>query len=72
MLDLNVGAVILAPGFGRISEEVLSKYGYGRLADVVTGVEFERLTSASGPTMGKIIRPSDWEHPHRPAFLQCI
>jgi heterodisulfide reductase subunit A len=39
-LDLNVGAVILAPGFGRISEEVLAKYGYGRLADVVTGVEF--------------------------------
>jgi heterodisulfide reductase subunit A len=72
MLDLNVGAVILAPGFGRISEEVLSKYGYGRLADVVTGVEFERLTSASGPTMGKIIRPSDGEHPHRLAFLQCI
>jgi heterodisulfide reductase subunit A len=72
MLDLNVGAVILAPGFGRISEEVLSKYGYGRLADVVTGVEFELLTSASGPTMGNIIRPSDGEHPHAVAFLQCI
>jgi len=72
MLDLNIGAVILAPGFGRISEEVLSRYGYGRLADVVTGVEFERLTSASGPTMGKIIRPSDGQHPHRLAFLQCI
>ena len=72
MLDLNVGAVILAPGFGRISEEVLSRYGYGRLADVVTGVEFELLTSASGPTMGNIIRPSDGEHPHGIAFLQCI
>jgi len=72
MLELDVGAVILAPGFGRISEAVLSKYGYGRCADVVTGVEFERLTSASGPTMGKIIRPSDGKHPHRLAFLQCI
>ena len=72
MLDLNVGAVILAPGFGRISEEVLAKYGYGRLPDVVTGVEFELLTSASGPTMGSIIRPSDSEHPHAVAFLQCI
>ena len=71
-LDLNVGAVILAPGFGRISEEVLSRYGYGRFADVVTGVEFERLTSASGPTMGNIIRPSDGGHPERIAFLQCI
>jgi len=71
-VDLEVGAVILAPGFGRISEEVLSTYGYGRLADVVTGMEFERLTSASGPTMGKIIRPSDGQHAHRIAFLQCI
>jgi len=71
-LDLNVGAVILAPGFGRISEEVLLRYGYGRLPDVVTGVEFERITSASGPTMGKIIRPSDGRHPHCIAFLQCI
>ena len=72
ILDLKVGAVILAPGFGRISEEVLSRYGYGRLPDVVTGREFERLTSASGPTVGKIIRPSDGQHPNRIAFLQCI
>jgi heterodisulfide reductase subunit A len=72
ILDLNVGVVILAPGFGRISEEVLAKYGYGRLPDVVTGMEFERLTSASGPTMGKIIRPSDDEHAKRIAYLQCI
>ena len=72
MLDLKVGAVILTPGFGRISEEVLSRYGYGRLPDVVTGMEFERLTSASGPTVGKVIRPSDGEHPKRIAFLQCI
>ena len=72
MLELNVGAIILAPGFGRISEEVLSRYGYGRLPDVVTGMEFERLTSASGPSMGRIIRPSDGGHPGRIAFLQCI
>ncbi|MCK4728355.1 MAG: CoB--CoM heterodisulfide reductase iron-sulfur subunit A family protein, partial [Desulfobacterales bacterium] len=72
MLDLEVGAVVLAPGFGRIGEEVLSRYGYGRLPDVVTGMEFERLTSASGPTLGKVIRPSDGEHPSRIAFLQCI
>ncbi len=72
MLDLEVGAVVLAPGFGRIGEEVLSRYGYGGLPDVVTGMEFERLTSASGPTLGKVIRPSDGEHPSRIAFLQCI
>ena len=71
-LHLNVGAVIVTPGFGRISDEVLAKYGYGHLPDVVTGMEFERLTSASGPTMGKIIRPSDEDHVGRLAFLQCI
>ena len=70
--DVKVGAVILAPGFGRISKDVLLRYGYGRSPDVITGVEFERLTSASGPTTGEIIRPSDDEHPKRIAFLQCI
>ncbi|MDD5204880.1 MAG: FAD-dependent oxidoreductase [Desulfobacterales bacterium] len=71
-IDLNVGAVILAPGFGRIAKDVLSRYGYGRSPDVVTGVEFERLTSAAGPTMGEIVRPSDGAHPKKIAFLQCI
>lgn len=71
-IDLNVGAVILAPGFGRISQDVLSRYGYGVYPDVVTGMEFERMTSASGPTMGDIIRPSDGRHPQSIAFFQCI
>ena len=71
-VDLDVGAVILAPGFGRISQDVLSRYGYGRSANVITGVEFERLTSASGPTAGEILRPSDGGHPKKIAFLQCI
>jgi heterodisulfide reductase subunit A len=71
-IELNVGAVVLAPGFGRIAEEVLSRYGYGRSPDVITGMQFERLTSASGPTMGEILRPSDGEHPRKIAFLQCI
>jgi heterodisulfide reductase subunit A len=71
-VDLNVGAVILTPGFGRISQDVLSRYGYGSTPDVITGVEFERITSASGPTTGEIIRPSDSEHPEKIAFLQCI
>jgi heterodisulfide reductase subunit A len=71
-IDLNVGAVILAPGFGRISKKLLSRYGYSVCPDVLTGMEFERLTSASGPTLGHIIRPSDGNHPKRIAFLQCI
>ena len=71
-IDLHVGAVILAPGFGRIRKNGLARYGYGVYSDVITGMEFERLTSASGPTMGDIIRPSDGKHPHKIAFFQCI
>lgn len=71
-IGLNVGAVILAPGFGRISKEVLSRYGYALYPDVLTGIEFERMTSASGPTMGEILRPSDGKHLKRIAFIQCI
>lgn len=71
-LDLSVGAVILAPGFGRISDKVLARYGYGRFPDVVTSLEFERIMCASGPSWGEIIRPSDGKHPQKIAFLQCI
>jgi heterodisulfide reductase subunit A len=71
-LELEVGAVILAPGFGRLDRQVLARYGYGIYPDVITGRELERLTSASGPTQGEILRPSDGTHPRRVAFLQCI
>lgn len=70
--DLSVGSVILTPGFGRIDDEVLSRYGFGKYPDVLTSIEFERLTCASGPTEGTIVRPSDQRHPKHIAFLQCI
>ncbi len=69
---LDVGAVILAPGFGRINEEVFRRYGWGRYEDVLTAFEFERLMCASGPTSGSIVKISDRSHPRRIAFLQCI
>ncbi|PXF58568.1 MAG: hypothetical protein C4B58_06090 [Deltaproteobacteria bacterium] len=72
MLNLEVGAVVLAPGFGRISKDVLRRYGWGRFDDVLTAFEFERLMCASGPTSGEIVRVSDRHHPRRIAFLQCI
>ncbi len=70
--ELEVGAVVLALGFGRVPEEVLERYGYGKFPDVLTSLEIERLTCASGPTEGEILRPSDFAHPHRIAFLQCV
>ena len=71
-LDIKVGAVVLAAGFGRVNREILAKYGWGKFDDVVTAFEHERLMCASGPTNGKIVRPSDERHPRKIAFLQCI
>ena len=71
-VELKVGAVVLAPGFGRVSEEVLRHYGWGKYEDVLTAFEHERLMCASGPTNGEIVRPSDGLHPKKIAFLQCI
>jgi heterodisulfide reductase subunit A len=71
-LELSVGAVVLAPGFGRIKKEVLAHYGWGRFPDVLTAFEHERLMCASGPTGGEILRPSDRQHPKKIAFLQCV
>jgi heterodisulfide reductase subunit A len=72
VLDLSIGAVVLAPGFGRVKEEVLRSYGWGKFTDVLTAFEHERLMCASGPTGGEIVRISDKKHPKKIAFLQCI
>ena len=68
---LKVGAVIMSPGFGKISEETLAKFGYGKHPDVVTSIEFERMTNASGPFEGHVTC-SDKSHPKRLAFIQCV
>ncbi|MFB0558253.1 MAG: FAD-dependent oxidoreductase [Candidatus Bathyarchaeia archaeon] len=71
-VDLNVGAIILAPGFEAFDPSVLSGYGYGRYPNVVTSLEFERILSASGPFMGRVQRPSDGDIPNKVAFVQCV
>ena len=69
---VRVGAVILAPGYQVYRAELSEEYGLGRYPNVVTALQFERLLSASGPTMGHIQRPSDGRTPRRIAFLQCV
>jgi heterodisulfide reductase subunit A len=71
-LNLAVGSIILAPGFKAFDPSDLSFYGYKDNPDVVTSLEFERLLSASGPTMGHLIRPSDHQDPRKIAWLQCV
>ncbi len=70
--QLRVGAVILAPGYQIYRAELSAEYGYGRYSNVITALQFERLLSASGPTMGRVQRPSDGGRPRRIAFLQCV
>jgi heterodisulfide reductase subunit A-like polyferredoxin len=69
---LEVGAVVLAPGYQLYDPSQAGELGYGRYTNVVTSLQFERLLSASGPTGGHITRLSDHAEPKRIAFLQCI
>ncbi len=69
---LEVGSVILALGFRPFDPKDLEFTGYGRLKNVVTSMEFERLLSPSGPCMGHMERPSDKKEPKRIAWLQCV
>lgn len=70
--DIQVGAVIMAPGFGKVPEEALTKYNYGKHPDIVTSLEFERLLNPSGPFQGEVRCLSDKRHPHKIAFIQCV
>ncbi len=69
---LHVGAVVLAPGYQVYHAELSEEYGFGRYPNVITALQFERLLSASGPTLGHLHRPSDQRQPAKIAFLQCV
>ena len=70
--QLNVGAIVLAPGFEIFDARLKKDLGYGRFPNVLTSLEFERILSASGPYSGHVRRPFDQEEPKRIAFLQCV
>ncbi|MBO8136999.1 MAG: CoB--CoM heterodisulfide reductase iron-sulfur subunit A family protein [Desulfotomaculum sp.] len=70
--EIEVGAVILMPGFDAYDASKLEYYGYGRVPNVVTSLEFERILSASGPFGGHLIRPSDQKEPKKIAWIQCV
>jgi heterodisulfide reductase subunit A len=71
IIEEEVGAIIVATGFDLYDKENMAEYGYGKYADVIDGLQFERLCSASGPTMGKVLRPSDHKEPKEIVFIQC-
>ena len=72
VLNLNVGAVILAPGFDLYDPKEKEDLGYGVYPNVVTSIEFERILSATGPYLGHVLRPSDETEPKRIGFIQCV
>jgi heterodisulfide reductase subunit A len=71
IVEAEVGAIVIATGFTVKQTDFFPEYGYGKYADVITGLQFERLASASGPTLGEIRRPSDGKVPEKIVFLAC-
>jgi heterodisulfide reductase subunit A len=71
-LNLQVGAVILAPGFNPYDPSRYQTYHYAKYPNVVTSMEFERILSATGPYQGHLQRPSDHKTPKKIAWLQCV
>jgi len=69
---INVGSIVLAPGYEVFNPRLRGDYGYGRIANVVTSLDFERLLCATGPFEGEIRRPSDNNHPHKIAWIHCV
>ncbi len=72
-INKEVGAIVMATGYDLFNwEEAYGEYGYGKYPDVISGLHFERLVSAGGPTGGKIKRPSDGKEPKSVAFIKCV
>ncbi|MCX6841747.1 MAG: CoB--CoM heterodisulfide reductase iron-sulfur subunit A family protein [candidate division WOR-3 bacterium] len=69
---VKAGAIVVATGYQEMSPAVYTEYGGGTFPDVITGLQFERLVSSTGPTEGKLVRPSDGREPQTIVFVQCV
>jgi heterodisulfide reductase subunit A len=72
VMEVPVGAVVLATGMEPYDPRQNDEYGYTRFPNVITSMEFERLICAGGPTGGHLVRPSDRKTPKRIGFIQCV
>ncbi|MBN1103561.1 MAG: CoB--CoM heterodisulfide reductase iron-sulfur subunit A family protein, partial [Deltaproteobacteria bacterium] len=70
--QLHVCSIVLAAGAALFDPRALDAYGYGVYKNVLTGLEYERILSASGPTLGQLVRPSDGKQPKKIAWIQCV
>jgi heterodisulfide reductase subunit A len=71
-VEVKVGAIILSPGLEPFDPKVGHEYGYGKMQNVVTSMDYERLMCATGPYEGEILRASDKKHPQKVAWIQCV
>jgi len=72
VVELDVGAIIVATGYDMWNPVVAPEYGYGKYPNILTAMEYERLINAAGPTHGHIQRKSDGNRPKKLAFIQCV
>jgi heterodisulfide reductase subunit A-like polyferredoxin len=72
LMELEVGSVILTPGFEEFNAEIKGEYGFNRYKNVLTSVQFERMLSAAGPYSGHVVRRDDGKEAQRIAWIQCV
>ena len=72
IVEEKYGAIVVATGYNPIELTKYDEFAYSQSPDVITSMEFERITNAAGPTGGVLLRPSDGEHPHKIVFVQCV
>lgn len=70
--EFKVGAIVVATGFDEYDPRGWTNYGYARFDNVLTGLEFERILNASGPSGGHLVRPADMKTPKTISFVQCV
>jgi len=71
-VKINVGAIVLSPGYETFDPRLRGDYGYGRMQNVVTSLDYERLLCSTGPFEGEALRPSDKKHPKKIAWIHCV
>jgi heterodisulfide reductase subunit A len=72
VLEYEIASIIVATGIDLLDPTPISRYNYGVYPNVITAMQYERLLSASGPTEGELLRPSDKKHAHNVAFIACV
>ena len=72
IVEREVGSIIMATGFEHFDPTVIPELGYGAYPDVLTSMEFERISNSTGPTIGRLVRPSNGKAPKSLAMVLCV